>query len=309
MFHKPVLLREALESLKIRPSGIYVDGTLGGGGHALAILNASAPDGLLIGIDRDENALSAAEKVLSPFGRRKILCRGNFADLRTILASVEITETDGILLDLGVSSHQLDTAERGFSFSQDAPLDMRMDRSDNRTAYDLVNGLPGNDLERIIRDYGEEARAGKIAKAILEKRRRETIKTTGELAGLVARCYPPNARKGRIHPATKTFQALRIAVNDELRNLYQAVNEGVDLLAKGGRFSIISFHSLEDRMVKNLFRSWEKGCICPPDFPICGCQREGRLKVLTRKAIIPGEEEIAVNPRARSARLRTAERT
>jgi 16S rRNA (cytosine1402-N4)-methyltransferase len=308
MFHKPVMLKEVLESLKIRAGGIYVDGTVGGGGHALEILKASAPDGLLIGIDQDGDALSEAERVLSSFGHRKILCRGNFADLGTILASVEITGTDGILLDLGVSSHQLDTAERGFSFSQDALLDMRMDTSSDRTAYDMVNGLPGDDLEKILRDYGEEIRAGKIAKAILEKRRTAAIKTPGELAGLVARCYPPNSRRGRIHPATKTFQALRIAVNDELRNLHKAVNGGIDLLVKGGRFSIISFHSLEDRIVKNLFRSWERGCICPPDFPICGCKREGRLKVLTRKTITPGEAEVAANPRARSARLRTAER-
>jgi 16S rRNA (cytosine1402-N4)-methyltransferase len=307
-FHKPVMVREVVDSLCCRRGGIYLDGTLGGGGHAYEILKKTSPDGILIGIDIDDDALLESEKRLKPFGNRKILMKANYADIGNILADLNISKVDGIFLDLGVSSHQLQTAERGFSFSLAAPLDMRMDRSCGKSAYDLINTLPDKELERIIRDYGEEIMAGRIAKAISAGRKRSPIKTTAELAAIVMESLPPAFRRKRIHPATKTFQAIRIAVNDELLNLTRAINSGIDMLNREGRFSIISFHSLEDRIVKNFFRSWEKGCICPSDLPLCSCRRKTKVKVLTRKPVIPGEAEIASNPRARSAKLRTAER-
>jgi len=307
-FHKPVMVREILESLRCRPGGIYVDGTVGGGGHALAILKASSPDGILIGIDRDEDALSESEKVLHAFGERKILLKGNFAEVDRILSDLRIGTVDGLLLDLGVSSHQLDTAERGFSFSSDAPLDMRMDRRGKVRAADLVNGLAEKALAGILRDYGEETRAARIARAIAARRKTAPIETTSELATLIAKTVGAAGRRGKIHPATRTFQALRIAVNGELENLHGAIVGSVPCLNKGGRFSIISFHSLEDRIVKNAFRSLEKGCICPPDLPLCRCGREPQLKVLTKRPVTPGTGETEDNPRSRSAKLRTAER-
>jgi len=307
-FHKPVMVWEILEALRCKSGGIYVDGTVGGGGHALAILRASSPDGVLVGIDQDDDALSESEKILQAFGERKILAKGNFADLDQILARLRIGEVDGLLLDLGVSSHQLDTVERGFSFSSDAPLDMRMDQSRKGRASDLVNGLAEKELARIIREYGEEMKAAKVARAIAERRKLAPLKTTSELASLVAQAVGGAGRRTRIHPATRTFQALRIAVNEELTNLHGAIFKSVPCLKKGGRFSIISFHSLEDRIVKNAFRSLEKGCICPPDFPMCSCGRKPQLKVLTKRPVSPGPEEIEENPRSRSAKLRTAER-
>jgi len=225
-----------------------------------------------------------------------------------ILAGMNIGKVDGILLDLGVSSHQLDTADRGFSFTLDAPLDMRMDRSLGISACDLIHTLSAGELERIIREYGEERMAGRIAGAIAESRNHSPLRTTADLAGVVVRALPRRRGPARIHPATRTFQALRIAVNDELANLYRATASGVERLKEGGRFSVISFHSLEDRIVKNAFRAGEKGCLCPPDLPVCACGRKPTLKVLTRKPVVPGEEEIRENPRARSAKLRTAER-
>ncbi len=307
-YHQPVMSDEVLRFLACREGGTYVDGTVGGGGHAGEILKKIIPGGRLIGIDRDSEALAESEKKLAPFGDRKVLVEGNFADMAEILQELGIEKVDGILLDLGVSSHQLDTAERGFSFSADAPLDMRMDRGRGVSARDLVNSLPEQELKRIIREYGEDMMAGKIAKAIVARRRESAIETTRELAGIILNAVPPHVRRMKIHPATRTFQALRIAVNDELNHLYRAINEGTGLLKDGGRFVIISFHSLEDRIVKNQFRSWEKGCICPPDFPRCTCDRKARLKVLTRKPVVPGDEEVAANPRARSAKLRAAER-
>jgi len=307
-FHEPVLLRETIDSLSCRPGGIYFDGTLGGGGHAFEILERTAPDGILVGVDRDRDALSEVEYRLRAFRDRTLLVKGNFSDISEILSSLEIERVDGILLDLGVSSHQLDTPDRGFSFSQDAPLDMRMDREDGLTALDIVNGFPEEELKKIIKDYGEEMMPGRIVRAISERRKLSPIRTTGELAAIITGSLPGYLKKKRIHPATKTFQALRIAVNDELTNLHNAIENGIDMLKKGGRFSVISFHSLEDRMVKNTFRSWEKGCVCPPDFPVCCCNRKSKLKVLTRKSIMPGEAETGLNPRARSARLRTAVR-
>ena len=307
-FHKPVMLKEVIDSLNCRPGGIYLDGTVGGGGHAYHILKKTAPDGMLIGIDADDDALAESERVLESFAKRKVLVKGNFADIGRILADLNIEKVDGILFDLGVSSHQLETAERGFSFSLDAPLDMRMDRRQELCAYDLINTLSDKKLEGIIRKYGEEIMAGRIVKAISAKRKTSPIKSTKELATIIVEALPPQLKRKRTHPATKTFQALRITVNDELSNLYMAINDSIDVLKEGGRFSIISFHSLEDRIVKNLFRSWEKGCICPPDFPVCACKRKPKLKVLTRKPVMPGDAEINANPRARSARLRTTMR-
>jgi 16S rRNA (cytosine1402-N4)-methyltransferase len=300
------MLREAVDSLKCRPGEVYFDGTLGGGGHAYEILVRTAPDGVLIGVDRDRDALSEARRRLKAFNERALLVKGNFADIRNILSELGIERVNGILLDLGVSSHQFNTPDRGFVFSLDALLDMRMDQEGGLTAFDIVNGFPEEKLKKIIKDYGEEMMPGRIVRAISERRKLSPIRTTGELAAIIAGVLPGHLKKKRIHPATKTFQALRIAVNDELTNLHNAIENGIDMLEQGGRFSVISFHSLEDRIVKNLFRSWEKGCICPPDFPVCCCNRKSKLKVPVRRAVMPEDAEIASNPRARSARLRTA---
>ena len=308
MFHQPVMIKEVVESLRCRPGGIYVDGTLGGGGHAYEILEKSSPDGMLIGIDRDEEALQEAEKRLSRFGGRRVLIRGNFVDLAKILEEMDIVGVDGILFDLGVSSHQVTVARRGFSFQQAAPLDMRMDSAQSLTAGDVVNNFAEDELERIIREYGEERMARRIVKAIVKQRSLSPIMTTTELADVVSGAMPAVYGRQKIHPATRTFQAIRIAVNDELAILPHAIRKGTESLVSGGRFSIISFHSLEDRIVKQEFRFWEGACNCPPDLPICVCRRKPVLKVLTKKPLRPGEEELAANPRARSARLRTAEK-
>ncbi len=308
IFHTPVMLKEVAESLRCKRGGIYVDGTVGGGGHAYEILERTAPDGLLIGIDLDDEALIEAEESLRSFGGRKILVKGNFADIAAIIISLNIKLVDGILLDLGVSSHQLENAERGFSFSQEAPLDMRMDRSRGFTACDLVNNFSERELEKVIRDYGEEKMAGRIARTIVKKRKGEPLLTTTDLAAVVYEAASSGYGRQRIDPATRTFQAIRIAVNNELDNLPKAIRSGIEMLKRGGRFSIISFHSLEDRIVKNEFRLWEKGCVCPPDLPVCGCGQKALIKVLTKKPVRPNECEITVNLRARSARLRTAER-
>jgi 16S rRNA (cytosine1402-N4)-methyltransferase len=307
-YHEPVMLREILESLNVKPGGIYVDGTVGGGGHAQAVLAASAPDGIVVCIDRDDDALSESAKVLEPFGKRAILVKGNYADMKELLACLPVECVDGILLDLGVSSHQLETAERGFSFTKPAPLDMRMDRDVPRTARDLVNSMDPRELKRILRIYGEELQAGRIARAIVETRKAAPIETTDELARIIRDAMPARMSHGRIHPATRTFQALRIAVNDELTGLHRGIASGIDLLKDGGRFAVISFHSLEDRMVKDLFRQASRGCICPSDFPVCACGGRPRLRIITRKPVRPAEDEVENNPRARSAKLRTAER-
>jgi 16S rRNA (cytosine1402-N4)-methyltransferase len=307
-FHEPVLCREVLASLGCKPGCIYVDGTVGGGGHALAILEQTAPDGLLIGIDRDSDALRASEKKLHSFGRRKILVKGNFADIGKLITDLNIEKVDGIILDLGVSSHQLDAGDRGFSFSSDAPLDMRMDQYSCYSACDLVNLSSEDELRKIIKAYGEEPMAGRITRAILTKRAAAPIRTTGELADVIYHAVPAAYRQRRIHPATRTFQAIRIAVNDELSNLRTAILNGTDMLKRGGRFSIISFHSLEDRIVKEAFRAAQKGCACPPDLPVCNCKGEPKLNVITKRPVYPGTDEVDSNPRARSARLRTAER-
>jgi 16S rRNA (cytosine1402-N4)-methyltransferase len=302
------MLEETIDSLDCKPGGVYFDGTVGGGGHAYEILTRTAPDGILIGVDRDEDALLESARRLEPFGERVLLVKGNFAQIGTIVPEQGFSAVSGILLDLGVSSHQFDTPERGFGFSRDAPLDMRMDRESGITAFDIVNTFPERRLKEIIREYGEEMMPGRIVRAISERRRLSPIRTTGELAEIIAGALPGHLKQKRIHPATKTFQALRIAVNNELENLHTAIESGIDMLEEGGRISVISFHSLEDRMVKGLFRSWEKGCICPPDFPICRCGRKSKLRVMTKKPVMAGEEEVVSNPRARSARLRTAVR-
>ena len=307
-YHTPVLLREAVDSLQCRPGGIYVDGTVGGAGHAEAILEATAPDGILIAIDRDDEALVEARNRLAAFEERVLLVKGNFADMERLLHGLGFEQVEGILLDLGVSSHQLDLPERGFGFSQDAPLDMRMDRSGGMDARTLINTAPVGELARIIREFGEERMAKRIARAIAARRELTPIETTAELAALVSQVMPAHMRGYRIHPATRTFQAVRIAVNHELENLRQGIKGGAAMLKSGGRLSVISFHSLEDRIVKDAFVSGAKTCTCPPDLPVCVCGTQAQLKRITRKPIAAGAAEIAANPRARSAKLRTVEK-
>ena len=304
--HEPVMLQEVLSWLVVNKAGVYVDGTIGGAGHARAILEQT--DARLIGIDCDADALAAAEDRLAPFGARKVLVKANFADLSSVLKELHIDKVDGVLLDLGVSSHQLDTAHRGFSFSQAAPLDMRMDRDSKLRAYDIVNHFTTTELEKIIRLYGEEKMAARIARAISRARQASPIETTVELAGLVASVMPGSMRHQKIHPATRTFQALRIAVNKELDRIVPAIEGAIGALSVGGRIGVISFHSLEDRIVKNTFRDMAATCVCPKDIPYCICHKEAFLKVLTRKAVAPSIGETQQNPRARSAKLRVAER-
>ncbi|MDQ5986273.1 MAG: Ribosomal RNA small subunit methyltransferase H [Syntrophus sp. SKADARSKE-3] len=307
-YHIPVLIREVVESLHCRRGGVYVDGTVGGGGHAFAVLEQIGPDGILIGIDKDDDALAEAGKCLKAFGDRAILVKGDFADLGSILNGLDIGMVDGILLDLGVSSHQLNAAERGFSFSQDAPLDMRMDRCGRIDAHRIVNTYPEEELKDIIRDYGEERMAGRIARAIITQRKLAPIETTATLASLVSSVMPPSLKGHRIHPATRTFQALRIAVNEELDSLRRGLATAINRLEPGGRLSVISFQSLEDRMVKETFAIEAKSCICPVDLPVCSCGKKASLRLITRKPIRPSEAEMASNPRSRSAKLRTVER-
>ncbi|MDI6741431.1 MAG: 16S rRNA (cytosine(1402)-N(4))-methyltransferase RsmH [Smithella sp.] len=305
-FHEPVMLTEVMGSLLVNRAGIYVDCTVGGAGHAYAIMKNT--DAFLVGIDRDDDALDFAERKLSEFGTRKVLVKANFANLNRVLSDLKIEKVDGVLLDLGVSSRQLDEAERGFSFGQEAPLDMRMDRSTGLSAYDIVNSFAQNELERIIRFYGEEKMAARIARTILKRRQESPVETTTQLAAIVASCMPPHLRWQKIHPATRTFQAIRIAVNSELDNIQPAIAAATEALKPGGRLCVISFHSLEDRIVKNEIRFLEGGCVCPPDLPVCVCRKEAKLKNLTKKVLIPSEEETATNPRSRSAKLRVAER-
>lgn len=305
-YHEPVMVKEVIASLLVNKTGIYVDGTVGGAGHSYAILKET--DAFLVGIDCDDEALQAAEKRLAEFGSRKVLVKANFADLGKVLESLNIEKVDGVMLDLGVSSHQLDSAQRGFSFNQQALLDMRMDRSLKLSAYDIVNSFAQNELEKIIKFYGEEKMAARIARAISQKRQLSPIKTTAELAAIVASSMPAKLKWQKIHPATRTFQAIRIAVNKELDNIKPAINDAAEALKCGGRLCVISFHSLEDRIVKNEFRALAGDCVCPKDMPFCVCQKEAKLKVITRKALTPAAEEIEANPRARSAKLRVARR-
>ena len=306
--HASVLPAEVLAYLAPRSGGVYVDGTLGGGGHSRLILEASAPDGVLIGFDRDPSALAAAGERLSSYGDRVRLVRGNYGEMAEALNNLGIDAVDGFLLDIGVSSHQLDTAERGFSFQTDAPLDMRMDPDAGTTAATLVNELAEDELARIIRDYGEECWAKRVASFIAKARQEKEIESTLQLVDIVKGAIPRGAWEERIHPATRTFQALRIAVNDELGSLERGLAAGIELLAPGGRGVVISFHSLEDRIVKNTFRRYAQGCTCPKDFPRCVCGGKPRLRILTGRPVVAGEAEVAENPRARSAKLRAVEK-
>jgi len=306
--HKSILLNECMEGLFIKEDGIYVDGTLGGGGHSFHILERLGERGRLIGIDQDEDAIKAATKRLEAFANKVTIVRDNYEHFQTILSTLSIPKVDGILLDLGVSSYQFDEADRGFSYRFDAPLDMRMDRRSARTAANLVNEESEAELARIIRVYGEDRFSNQIARRIVETRAKKPIETTGELAALVKRVIPMRLQKTGGHPAMRTFQALRIALNGELTVLEQAIDEMILRLQPGGRLSIITFHSLEDRIVKEGFRRNASPCTCPPDFPICICGKKSRGRVVTGKPIVPTAEEVAANPRSRSANLRVFER-
>ena len=305
--HSPVLLTEVVELLRPRPDHTVVDATLGAGGHAEALLER-LPDGRLIGIDRDRSALALAAARLRPFGERFVPIHGAHEDLTGLLQDQGVFAVDGILADLGVSSMQLDSAERGFSFRLDGPLDMRMDRTRGITAAELLETISLDDLTRDLRVYGEEKLARRIARAIVERRERQPLRTTRELAGLVEEVAGPRARQYRIHPATRTFQALRIRVNGEIEGIERLITDAVSMLRIGGRIAVISFHSLEDRAVKLAMRSLANRCTCPRDLPVCACGRENFLKLITGRPRIPREEEIAENPRARSAKLRVGER-
>ena len=306
--HIPVLGREVIELLQPRPGGIYLDGTLGGGGHSGMILEASSPDGRVIGFDQDIEAIAAASANLQDYGSRLTAVNTNFINAASVLQEMGIGEIDGFLFDLGVSSHQLDSAGRGFSFQYDAPLDMRMDRTCGESAADLVNSLSHGELAKIIREYGEERWAGRIASFICKERETRQIETTFELVALIKAAIPAKAREDRIHFATRTFQALRIAVNDELNAAAAAVAAAMKMLKSGGRGAVISFHSLEDRIVKQLFRESARSCICPPSLPVCSCSRRAEFTVLTGKPVTAKEDELAENPRSRSAKLRALKR-
>ena len=305
--HMPVLLRETLDLLAPRPGGVYVDGTLGGGGHATEILERSSPDGVLIGLDQDPEAVERCRVRLARFGDRAVIRQANYRELPSILQELGYHAVDGAVLDLGVSWFHLKSPNRGFSFQLDGPLDMRMDPNRGLTAADLVNGLSRDKLVKIIREYGEEHRAGAIARAIEKARARRSITSTVQLAEIILSVFPPYPPR-RIHPATLTFQALRIAVNDELGALHEGIERIIGLLKPGGRLIVIAFHSLEDRIVKQAFVAKAKGCICPPKLPVCACGRKPMLRVLTHRPVMAGPSELALNPASRSAKLRAAEK-
>ncbi|MFS8582139.1 MAG: 16S rRNA (cytosine(1402)-N(4))-methyltransferase RsmH [Limnochordales bacterium] len=307
--HVPVMLHEVLRLLDPQPGQIFVDGTVGGGGHALRIARAVTPGGRLIAIDRDASALERAKSTLSDFRDAVTFVHDDFRHLRRILADLGVSGVHGVLLDLGVSSFQLDEPRRGFTYRFDAPLDMRMDTRSRVTAADLVNSLSFDELTRIFREYGEERWARRIAREIVRRREREPFITTGQLVEAVKDAIPAPARRRGPHPAKRTFQALRIAVNDELAAVREGLEAAIDALLPGGRVAVISFHSLEDRIVKQTFARLSQGCQCPPDVPVCRCGKKPLLRILTRKAVVPGAAELEKNPRARSARLRVAERT
>ena len=306
--HTTVLLHETVDGLNVRPDGIYVDATLGGGGHASEVCRRLSGTGRLIGIDQDADAIKAAGKRLEGFGEKVTIIRSNYCDMKSKLHELGIDKVDGIVLDLGVSSYQLDTAERGFSYREDAPLDMRMDRQQSISAMEIVNEYPQEELYRIIKEYGEERYARNIAKNICLAREEKKIETTFELVDIIRRSMPAKARNGKGHPAKRTFQAIRIECNHELDVLRQALDEMIDLLSDSGRLCIITFHSLEDRMVKLKFRQAENPCTCPPDFPVCVCGNVSKGKVITRKPILPSQEELDANSRSKSAKLRVFER-
>ena len=305
--HVSVLLDECIQGLAIKPEGIYVDGTLGGAGHSSQIA-ARLTTGRLIGIDRDEIALAAAKERLKPYEDRVTLVHSNFCELASVLDELEIDGVDGILLDLGVSSPQLDDGSRGFSYMVDAPLDMRMDHSDSLDAGRVVNTWPYEELKRILYEYGEERYAPQIASAICKRREVSPIQTTLELVDIIRLAMPPAALREKQHPAKRSFQAIRIAVNDELNSVARVMEDAIPRLNPGGRLAVITFHSLEDRIVKNAMAAAAKGCICPPSFPVCVCGRKPQVTIITRKPIVSGEAELEKNPRARSAKLRICEK-
>lgn len=306
--HKSVLLEETVNGLNIKPDGIYVDGTLGGGGHAWEVCSRLNDKGSFIGIDQDAAAIEAASARLRDFGERVTIVRSNYCDMKSQLQQLGIDKVDGIVLDLGVSSYQLDTAERGFSYRVDVPLDMRMDRRQSMTARDIVNDYSEMDLFRIIRDYGEDKFAKNIAKHIVLERAKGPIETTGQLTEIIRQSIPMKFQKNAGHPAKRTFQAVRIELNRELEVLRDSLDTMIDLLNPGGRICIITFHSLEDRIVKSIFKRNEDPCTCPRHFPVCVCGNVSKGKVITRKPILPSEEELEYNSRSKSAKLRIFER-
>lgn len=306
--HKSVLLYETVDSLNIKPDGIYVDGTLGGGGHAYEVCKRLGDHGRLIGIDQDADAIAAASERLSEFQDKVTIVRSNYENIASVLSDLGIAKVDGIYLDLGVSSYQLDTASRGFTYREDAPLDMRMDQRNTQTAADIVNTYSEMELYRIIRDYGEDRFAKNIAKHIVRQRQEKPYETTGELIETIKAAIPAKIRATGGHPAKRTFQAIRIELNHELDVLNRSIDTMIDLLNPGGRLSIITFHSLEDRIVKKRFRDNENPCICPPEFPVCMCGRKSKGTVITRKPIVPSDEELEYNKRSKSSKLRVFER-
>lgn len=307
--HVPVLLHETIEALNIKSDGIYLDGTLGGGGHSFEIVKRLGEGGRLIGIDRDDEAIRAAGERLKDFSGKVTIVRENYGSVKRIAKELSIKAFDGILLDLGVSSRQLDESERGFSYSDDnSPLDMRMDRREEKTAETILNSYSEGELERIIRLYGEEKFSRQIAANIVKEREKERLKYSGQLNDIIRRSIPEKFRRTGGNPSKRTFQALRIEVNDELSVLSDSIDDMIELLSDRGRLCIITFHSLEDRIVKEAFKRNEDPCICPPDFPVCVCGRRSKGKVLTKKAVLPGQEELATNKRAKSSRLRVFER-
>ena len=306
--HISVLSQETIEQLNIKPDGIYVDGTLGGGGHAYEVASRLGETGSIIGIDQDEAAINAAGARLKDFGEKVTIVRSNYCEMKSRLQELGIDKVDGIVLDLGVSSYQLDTAERGFSYREDAPLDMRMDQRQEMTARDIVNDYSERELFRVIRDYGEDKFAKNIAKHIVAAREKQPIETTGQLTEIIRQSIPMKFQKKSGHPAKRTFQAIRIELNRELDVLRETLDDMIDLLNPGGRLCIITFHSLEDRIVKSAFRKNEDPCTCPKDFPVCVCGNVSKGSIVTRKPILPSEEELEYNSRSKSAKLRIFER-
>ena len=305
--HKSVLLNETIDGLNIKPDGIYVDGTLGGGGHAYEVCRRLGEKGSIVGIDQDAAAIEAASARLKDFGAKVTIVRSNYCDMKSKLHELGIDKVDGIVLDLGVSSYQLDTAERGFSYREDAPLDMRMDTRQKMTARDIVNDYTEADLYRVIRDYGEDKFAKNIAKHIVQARAVKPVETTAELSEIIRASIPMKFQKKSGHPAKRTFQAIRIELNRELDVLRDSLDDMIDLLNPGGRLCIITFHSLEDRIVKSAFRKNENPCTCPPDFPVCVCGKKSKGSIITKKPILPSEEELEYNSRSKSAKLRIFE--